>query len=47
MKLMSEFEELVINFRNTVSMANYPINFGCCRGNCCGLIYTNLFHSYD
>lgn len=46
-KLLAELEHLVIQFRTTVKKANYPLNYGCCRGNCCNMVYTNLFHSYD
>ena len=28
-------------------MANEPINWRCCRGNCFGFKVTNLFHSDD
>lgn len=46
-KLLSEYEKLVIQFRQFLKKANAPVNVGCCRTSCCGMYYRNLFHSND
>ena len=40
-------EELVLEFRGIVTRANAPISCGCCRLNCCGFKFVNVFHSDD
>ena len=47
-KLLSDLEKLTIEFRQIITQANNPINYCfCCRGNCFGLKFINLFHSND
>ena len=46
-KLMDECEVLTTQFHDVINRANYKVNYGCCRGNCFGLKYVNVFHTLD
>ena len=46
-ELLALFETCAQKFRDIVRRSNAPINFGCCRCNCFGLFFFNVFHSHD
>ena len=46
-ELLVLFETCAQKFRDIVRRSNAPINLGCCRCNCFGLFFFNVFHSHD